>query len=73
MDEADIAEGQTEIFLADALRRARRVAPAPQLIEHACLNCDADLVSAKQRFCDNECAADWQRRADVTRKQQGNA
>lgn len=70
-DIADLADEQTAIYLADALRNAERVAKTPLMNqdEWACANCDADLPSRTMRFCDAECRADFDRRLSVRRKQ----
>ena len=70
-DEADLAADAEEEFLAVALDKVRRAAHTPWVPEFQCLNCDADLPSAKQRFCDHYCAADWQQRREIQRRQRG--
>ncbi len=73
MDDVDIAAEQTELYLADRLRAVRRRAEKQPLMFHegVCLNCDADLPTERQRFCDPSCAQDWQHRREVRRKQGG--
>lgn len=61
MDDIEIAEQEIELYLADALRRARTETFGFPTDE--CLNCGADLAMYRQRFCDVDCANDWARRA----------
>lgn len=68
-DEVDIATDQAELFLASAINAARAPVLPPLAECDACLNCEAELPAGVRRFCDADCAADWQHRQDVWRKQ----
>lgn len=63
MDDIDVAQEQADLFLSSALAEARKRAavqgPEPTGV---CLNCDVDLVSKTQRFCDKSCRDDWEHR-----------
>jgi hypothetical protein len=59
-DEADRANDTAETFLAAALRN--RKLEAPQHGVGMCLNCGA-AVPGDRRWCDAECAAEWERHA----------
>ncbi len=66
-----MADEQSALFLAEAMRNALRPALIAQAIDGTCLNCAEALDFARERFCDPECAADWQHRMSTLRKQTG--
>jgi hypothetical protein len=55
-DEADLADAQEQAYLAAAL--ARRQATIPAVGQ--CYSC-AERVAEGRRFCDSDCATDWER------------
>lgn len=69
MDEADMADEQSAIFLAEALRRARQPAHAQLPDESACANCDAPLRAGQRGYCDRDCRDDFERRERTLAKQ----
>jgi predicted nucleic acid-binding Zn ribbon protein len=72
-DPADLADEQSEIYLADAMRRARLAHDAmlaqPNDWAPVCANCDAELASKNMRFCDSECRESFEYRRNIRRKQ----
>lgn len=70
-DIADLADEQSEIYLADAMNRVRRAALSPltDLDTLACANCDAPLPSKTLRYCDIDCRQDFEKRQVIRRKQ----
>jgi predicted nucleic acid-binding Zn ribbon protein len=69
VDEIDIANEQAELFLASALANQRKAAARAVEPPGECLNCGADLYTSTRRFCDSDCAEDWQHRNRVRQKQ----
>lgn len=63
-DEADLADEQTELWLGEALRRARAVKNPPPSPD--CLNCDEPL-EGRFNFCDAACRDDWETRQAALR------
>lgn len=62
MDEIDRANDEAEAYLAARLREVRAMPPT-LLPLGVCLNCEAELDFG--RFCDLDCAVDWQRGQDA--------
>lgn len=71
MDEADLANDQEERFMELRLKQHARKTTTHEFAEYECMNCGAVFDTAKRRFCDPECAADWQARKEVHRRQRG--
>lgn len=64
MDDADRASFEVERSLAEALRTKRESGP---VTNGRCHWCD-EAVGDTDRWCSTECAADWNREAEIKRR-----
>lgn len=58
-----VNDGIAHVRRAAEQERARLGAPTG-----FCMFCDAETMDPTARFCDHECAADWQREQDAKRR-----
>lgn len=71
-DEVDRANDDAERYLAERLRDTLRAGERLVPPLGWCMNCEADLGGrTSRRFCDPDCAADWQHEQTILRRQGG--
>jgi len=63
-DEADMAQQTESLYLDAALRRR----PGPELPAIGICHYCGEAVHSSAKFCDNECADEWDREQSLRRK-----
>jgi hypothetical protein len=69
MDFIDLDADFNDKILELQIRHAARTPTTTH--ENTCLNCDADLVDERKRYCDVQCQHDHEKRRKIHRRQRG--